>query len=168
MRLFIAIGFDDEFVDALIGVQDQIWDAGIDGNYTKEENLHLTLAFIGECGDSDRVLDAMRSVPFSQFDLTLDGIGAFDGVWWAGLGGSDELSKYAARLRRALAAANVPFDKKRFSPHITLIRQPSRPAMPEVEVPAVTTAVKKISLMRSDRGRNGVIYTEIGSVCAKE
>ena len=167
MRLFIAVALDDAMVDALIDVQDQMWDAGVDGNYTKEENLHLTLAFIGEYNDPERVLDAMRSVPFSPFALTLDGVGAFGSLWWAGLGGSDALAGYAARLRRALAAANIPFDRKKFSPHITLIRRPSRDRIPPLSVPAATTTVREVTLMRSDRGKNGMIYTALGAVSAK-
>ena len=168
MRLFTAINFDDALTDALIGVQDQFWDAGVDGNYTKEENLHLTLAFIGEYGDPDRVLDVMRTVPLSPFELTLNGIGSFGELWWAGLDGSAALEKYASRLRRAFAEANIPFDRKKFSPHITLIRQPNRPTIPPVEVPAAAMIVRAASLMRSDRGKRGVIYTELGSVQATD
>ena len=166
MRLFIAINFDPAFVDALVAVQDAIWDAGVDGNYTKEENLHLTLAFIGEYGDPDAVLRAMERVPFSPVSLSLDGVGAFDSLWWAGLGASDALTAYARRLRRALAEANVPFDRKRFSPHITLIRRPSKPTLPPIDVPEAATVARRVSLMRSDRGKNGMIYTEIGGVDA--
>ena len=166
MRLFIAVNFDDAFIDALISMQDALWDAGVDGNYTKEENLHLTLAFIGEYGDPDAVLRAMERVPLEPFSLSLDGVGAFDSLWWAGLSASDELARYAARLRRALAEANVPFDRKRFSPHVTLIRRPSKPTMPPIDVPPASMTVRRVSLMRSDRGRNGMIYTEIGGVDA--
>ena len=166
MRLFIAINFDPAFVDALIAAQDAIWDAGVDGNYTKEENLHLTLAFIGEYSDPDAVLRAMERVPLSPIPLSLEGVGAFDGLWWAGVAASDELSAYARRLRRALAEANVPFDRKRFSPHVTLIRRPSRPTLPAIDVPRASMIARRVSLMRSDRGKNGMIYTELGGVDA--
>ena len=166
MRLFISINFDDALTDALISMQDALWDAGVDGNYTKEDNLHLTLAFIGEYGDPDRVLRVIESVPLSPFVLSLDGVGAFDGLWWAGLRSSDELAAYARRLRRALAEAQIPFDRKRFSPHITLIRKPSKPALPPIEVPDAAMTVRRVSLMRSDRSKNGMIYTELGGTDA--
>ena len=166
MRLFIAINFNDALTNALISMQDAIWDAGVDGNYTKEENLHLTLAFIGEYGDPGRVNDALQSVSFTPFPLALEGVGAFEGLWWAGLRASDELNALAKRLRRALADANVPFERKRFSPHITLIRRPSKSALPPIEVPKASMTVRRVSLMSSDRGKNGMIYTEIGAVDA--
>lgn len=166
MRLFIAVNFNDALTNALIDVQDQIWDAGVDGNYTREENFHLTLAFIGEYSDPERVLDALRRVSFTPFLLSLEGVGAFEGLWWAGLHDSDELNALARRLRHTLADAGIPFDRKRFSPHITLIRRPSKPGLPEIAVPKASMTVRRVSLMRSDRGRNGMIYTEIGGVDA--
>ena len=48
MRLFIAVVLSDEMKDALISIQNTMYDKGIRGNYTTEENMHLTLAFIGD------------------------------------------------------------------------------------------------------------------------
>ena len=67
------------------------------------------------------------------------------------------------RVRRALAQQEIPFDRKRFSSHITLLRR-ARGHVPELRTEPVTMTVNAISLMRSDRGRNGMIYTELGSV----
>ena len=129
--------------------------------YTSEENMHLTLAFIGEYPDADLVLDALSTVPFTPFDITLEGIGCFGDLWWAGLKESVPLMSVVRRIRRALAESEIPFDRKRFSPHITLIRKASG-KMPGIQVQPVTMTVSTISLMRSDRGRNGMIYTELG------
>ena len=75
------------------------------------------------------------------------------------------------RLRRALAEADIPFDKKKFSPHITVIRRAngtlSAEAADEIAANAimehggVSMTVDHISLMRSDRGKYGMIYTEL-------
>lgn len=50
MRLFIAIQFEEKILDALNDFQDDLKEKGVTGNYTKRENLHITLAFIGEYG----------------------------------------------------------------------------------------------------------------------
>ena len=55
MRLFIAIQLDDTIKNALTGIQAALRAARVSGNYTKIENLHLTLAFIGEYDDPDYV-----------------------------------------------------------------------------------------------------------------
>ncbi|MDR1042323.1 MAG: RNA 2',3'-cyclic phosphodiesterase, partial [Clostridiales Family XIII bacterium] len=52
MRLFIAINFSEEIKDALCETIADLRDASRRGRYTHRDNLHLTLAFIGE---SDRV-----------------------------------------------------------------------------------------------------------------
>lgn len=74
---------------------------------------------------------------------------------------SAPLAAIVRRIRRALGDAGIPFDRKRFSPHITLIRRADG-RMPGINVEKVEMTVSGISLMRSDRGRNGMIYTEIG------
>ena len=166
MRLFIAINLSDEMKNALLDLQNELFDHGVRGRYTTEENLHLTLAFIGEYPDAEPVLDAMLEVSFKPFELTLDGMGRFEDLWWAGVKDSVSLAAVARRIRRALAEHEIPFDRKRFSPHITLIRKASG-ELPGVHPRPVSMTVETISLMRSDRGRNGMIYTELGTLEAE-
>lgn len=164
MRLFIAIQFNRPMEDALTAVRDQWIRQGIKGNYTRRENWHLTLAFIGEYAHPERVLSAMESVPLQPFPLEPDGVGSYGGLWWVAPKVTDEMQAYVKALRRALADAGIPFDRKKFSPHITMIREPSSNRIPPVALPVAGMTVSHVSLMRSDRGKNGVIYTEIGGV----
>ena len=65
----------------------------------------------------------------------------------------------------AFADAEIPYDRKKFSPHITLIRKAvCRKGMPGISIPHKSMTVNKITLYRSDRGKHGMIYTELGSV----
>lgn len=137
-----------------------------EGKENGKENMHLTLAFIGDYPDPQPVLDALSDVEFTPFDISLDGIGSFGDLWWAGINESVPLESVARRVRRALADHDIPFDKKRFSPHITLIRKATN-NMPGVQVHPKGMTVEEIALMRSDRGRNGMIYTEVGVNCAR-
>lgn len=139
---------------------------GVRGNFTKPENLHLTLAFIGEYSDPDLVKEIIEGIEFAPFDVALDGMGSFGNLWWAGIKQSDRLEVLARILRRRLAENDVPFDRKRFSPHVTLVRKPESvmPLSPNDYAEIIRGAamtVDHISLMRSDRGRNGMIYTEL-------
>ena len=166
MRLFIAINLSQEMRESLIDLQNDWYDSGVRGNYSPEENLHLTLAFIGEYPDAGQVMDALKSVRFTPFPLALEGVGAFGDLWWAGLTDSPALSALAKRVRHALATAGIPFDRKRFNPHITLLRRASVGKMPPACAAPASMTVNGFSLMRSERGREGMIYTELGSVCA--
>jgi len=65
MRLFCAIELPDEIKGRLAYIQDQ-WDNNHEYkiSWTKRENLHVTLKFLGEVDDQSlaRLLDAMRSL----------------------------------------------------------------------------------------------------------
>ncbi len=182
MRLFISIQMNDEMRDALTQIQHSMQRQGVRGNFTREENLHLTLAFIGEYPDPYDVKDVLDQIEFDAFAIKLEGLGSFGSLWWAGVRGNDELNALAKQLRRALADAGIPFDRKKFSPHITLVRKPEvagrgmegrrgipecvdrRRGIPEAvlsDLPAAEMTVDHISLMRSERGRHGMIYTEL-------
>ena len=90
----------------------------------------------------------------------------FSEVWWAGTENCNELAALAKSLRHELAEAGIPFDKKKFTPHITMLRKPVYPDRDEVRTTIKTTqmTVDHFSLMLSTRGKNGMIYTELGRV----
>ena len=112
MRLFIAIQFPPDILESLTDFQDDLKAMGVIGNYTKPENLHLTMAFIGEYGDPDAALDAMEEAAFRPFPLKLKGVGDFGDIFWGGIEDSPELISYNKRLRRALADAGLPYDRR--------------------------------------------------------
>ncbi len=162
MRLFIAIGLSEEVKAALIDAQNDLYDKGVRGNFSPEENLHITLAFIGEYGDPDEVLEALSGIKLKPFEICLDGCGSFGDLWWAGIRPCPALNAVVRRVRRRLAEANIPFDRKQFDPHITLVRKAENAVPVQIKNAAMT--VDRISLMRSDRGKRGMIYTELGQI----
>ena len=163
MRLFIAVQLSEDMRDAICKVQEDLLRKGVRGNYTPRENLHLTLAFVGEYNDPDHVLEIMNGISLDPLELRLEGMGCFGDLWWVGLESSTALQGYVRQLRHALAEAGIPFDRKRFSPHITVLRRASMEMsrLPEVSVKGVGMIADHASLMRSDRGKRGMIYTEI-------
>ncbi len=163
MRLFIAVRLSENMRDAICNVQNDLLRMGVRGSYTPRENLHLTLAFIGEYNDTEQVLEVMRGISFEPFELRLEGMGCFGDLWWAGLEPSVGLQGYVRQLRHALAEAGIPFDRKRFSPHITMLRRASADIskLRGISIKGNGMIADHTSLMRSDRGKRGMIYTEI-------
>jgi len=166
MRLFITIQLNDELKDELEDVQLLMRDNGIHGNYTRRENLHLTLAFIGDYSDSYYVKEILDGIDFEPFTIRNEGVGSFGNLWWSGISECRELDILVRRIRRALADADIPFDRKRFRPHITLIRKPKPedsaiPGGAAEHLGRSEMAVEHISLMRSDRTKTGMKYTEM-------
>ena len=167
MRLFIAIPLSNLAKDAVRQIQNTFRAAGVRGNYTRPENLHLTLAFIGEYGDPNEVLDALETVEFEPLLLTMDRLGRFDDLWWTGFADSPELNTLVKRLRRALAEAGIPYDRKKFMPHVTILRRadvPSRDHLPQAQPAPQQMMAERVVLFSSTRGKNGMIYTELGSI----
>ena len=163
VRLFIAVQLSEEMRDEICKVQAELQRMGVRGSYTPRENLHLTLAFIGDYSDPEQALEVVNGIPFEPLELKLDGMGCFGDLWWAGLEPSSVLQGYVRQLRHALAEAGIPFDRKRFSPHITVLRRASleMSRLPGISIEGIGMIADHASLMRSDRGKRGMIYTEI-------
>ena len=164
MRLFVAVEPSPGFLAVLTDLQERLREAGVTGKFRDPSGLHLTLAFIGEWPeDVTGILPVVRK-PFS---ITLSHLGIFPeaNVLWAGIRPCEELEHLAGQVRRNLANEGIPFDRKRFNPHITLARKPfvpERVILSEIGVPAVSMIVDDVCLYRSDRGKNGMVYTVIG------
>lgn len=167
MRLFAAIKPDNKTLLTLENLKEQIKKQGIRGNYTVQSNLHITLAFIGEYPDPSKVLDVMKNVPFSRFSITVNGTGNFGELYYADVSVSENLKTYVKELRQALGDAGIPYDKKCFSPHITLLRRANRPVA-AINVKPVEMKADRVILMRSDRTPSGMVYTPVGSVYKSE
>ena len=168
MRLFIALQFNEAMLDSLDEFQRNLKKLNVTGRYTPRENLHLTLVFIGEYEDAQPVLEAMKRSAFRPIKISTEKAGCFGDLLWVGLSENKALYAYVKRLKNELTSSGIPFDSKRFTPHITLVRKSSIESemIPEFKVPCESMVVKRVSLMQSSFGENGVKYTEIGSVRA--
>lgn len=162
MRLFIAIQLDNAIKDELCMVQKRLQMQGVKGNFTTRENMHLTLAFIGEYPDPGFVCDVLSDVIFEPVRLVIDGFGSFGDLYWIGIKEDANLNANVKRIRRALADNGIPFDKKKFAPHMTIARKIvyDKGFPTDAPFPAAMD-VEYISLMRSDRGKAGMIYTVV-------
>jgi 2'-5' RNA ligase len=161
MRLFVAIRFNPRMLGALSLLMDTLKRSGVRGRYTSLNQLHLTLAFIGETNKNAEALRVLQSVPVPQMTLELDKIGHFGPLIYVGLKETPELMEYVQTLREALKRAGIPYDAKPFRPHITLVRKGSH-IHQAVQIPGAAMDVAAISLMKSEFTERGVKYTEIG------
>ena len=126
MRLFVAICFDGDAAEKFIKIQKDLLKMG-KGRSTAKEALHLTLAFLGEIPDDliPAVRDALRSVYMQPMSLKIARVGTFSeskGLWWAGIEGNRYLNDLQGRIAAALDNAGIRFQKEKFSPHVTLVR----------------------------------------------
>ena len=166
MRLFIAVQLSDEMKTAVIGTMHGLKQAGVKGSYVPAANLHMTLAFIGEVPDADgvqAVKDAMRAIRYKPFRLSLAGLGTCGDRLWVGLKGNQGLSALSKSVREALDASAIEYDRKGFTPHITVVRKMSG-KWQQVPPAKGDMMVKRVSLMRSDMKDGKRVYKEIFAV----
>ena len=161
MRLFIAICLSQEMQKTLVSVMHSLKKQGVEGNYVPAQNLHMTLAFIGEYDNPGKVQEVIKKVPFPEFHLHLTGTGNFGNLFWAGVKGNQKLKTYVKDLRSALRDAGIPCDGDKFVPHITLIRKMSAKKSYQIQMPKSEMTVKKVSLMKSELRDGRRVYKEL-------
>jgi 2'-5' RNA ligase len=173
VRLFIAINFNDETRAKLLALRDELKSKSQRGNFSLPENLHLTLAFLGECDGKQTVTikDILKAVEFDPFVAKIERIGRFKrdsgNIWWAGLSESNPLLILQKDLTNKLNAEGVKLDTRKYSPHITLGREVATSATPWTIEPFLETVIK-IDLMKSERVNGKLIYTAIFSKEAEQ
>ena len=121
----------------------------------------MTLAFIGEYKDPDKVKKVMEKVSLPQCRLSLSEKGNFGNLLWAGVKGNQKLKSYVKELREELKNNGIPFDQEKFVPHITLIRKASARKPYQVRLPKAEMTVEKVSLMKSEMKNGKVVYKEL-------
>lgn len=161
MRLFIAVRLSDQMNKSLIQCMHDLKKQGVAGNYVPAQNLHITLAFIGEYDDPEKVKSIIHSIPLPKFRLSLSHTGMFGNLLWAGIKGNQKLKTYVKELQAALTANGIPCDRKKFVPHITLIRKVSAKKPYQIHISKASMTVKKVSLMKSERRNGKIVYTEL-------
>ena len=163
MRIFIAIRFTEAFRSSILDAQDGLKEYGVRGNYTQPDNLHLTLAFIGETERVEEIKAAVDAVKFEPFVIRTGKMGCFNGrsrVVWLGIEGEDKVKAIAQQLRRNLDQRGIDYAKGKFSPHITLVRQPSEMSF-DIDVESESMTVSNIYVMKSERINGRLVYTAL-------
>jgi 2'-5' RNA ligase len=129
-RLFVAIRPPEHIVDLLIDAMDDSPEL----RWVGDEQLHLTLRFVGEVERpmANDLAAALAAIRFECFELGINGIGRFDrrngGALWAGVEPKATVAALAAKVERACQEAGLAPERRAFHPHITLARWKGRSA----------------------------------------
>jgi len=168
LRVFFAVWPDAAAREALAKLARAVT-AAAGGHAPAIENLHLTLAFVGDVAE-ERVaalravgLEASTGVP--AFDLSLDRVGVFrgSGIAWAGASCIPaELLQLVSRLNEALTAQGFPTDPRPFQAHVTLARRCRRQPGANGATPIAWT-VATLTLNASELAPGGPRYRELAA-----
>jgi 2'-5' RNA ligase len=171
-RLFVAIRPPEPIRDLLIDAMDD----SADFRWQDEEQLHLTLRFVGEV---DRPLAEDLALALSQiraaaFEIRIRGTGRFEqrnsGALWAGLEPKAPLAALAAKVERLCQSVGLEPERRTFHPHITLARWKGRRTREVADYLDRTRAlasdpfeVDRFTLFESRLSRHGAHYEEVAT-----
>ena len=173
MRLFVAICLPPE-VKAALGRGIAVLKQQGRGSFTRPNNLHLTLAFIGETTRWKEAAQALRAVQAPAFSLTIASSGQFGRqLIWAGADRTGELSLVQQQVSQALEQAGFRLEQRAFQPHLTLCRrfEPytrlDKSAL-DTALGRTTFLVEEITLMRSERIDGKLTYTPVAAQALRQ
>lgn len=160
LRLFFALWPDEGTRGALERLSEAMHRA-CGGRRVSADKLHATLAFLGAqpAARVPELISAASAVGAPAFELVLDEARYWkhNRIGWTGASRVPEAVEVLSRLlREELSARGFAFDPKPFVPHVTLVRDASRPQ----ELPAFTPIrwpVQSFSLVHSSGGRYSVL-----------
>jgi len=175
-RLFVAIRppaqIREQLLDLMEGVPDLRWQ--------QDEQLHLTLRFIGgvERPVAEDLATALTQICFEPFELSLDGVGRFEkrrhGALWAGVAPRDQLKALNAKVERACQSAGLEPERRAYHPHITVARWKGRaPCLDRFlgQHGGLTSApwqVDEFILYESRLGREGAHYEPVAKYALRD
>jgi len=134
------------------------------GRAVRANNIHLTLAFLGEVPDAVGARAVGAGLCAAPFELVLDRI-----EWWRHNGLvvaraavlPEALVDLQRTLVEALHVAGLPAEARAFKPHVTLVRDVRRePELPAV--PAIHWPILDLALMESVRTDKSLSYRSAG------
>ena len=109
-------------------------EGGVPGaRWASEEQLHLTLRFIGEVDGNvaHDIDDALAGIRAPAFTLELAGVGEFGGkrprALWAGVRPNEALLHLQKKVETALQRIGLAAEERKFSAHVTLARMRASP-----------------------------------------
>jgi 2'-5' RNA ligase len=169
MRLFIAITFAEEIKQQLASSGQAIAALSLHASLKRQENFHLTLAFLGDALEEAQAClaidTALNKAPVASFKLYSGKAGVFrrsgGDIHWLGLKPSPELNTLYAGLSSALAEIGFSVENRPYSPHITLAREVKGLNSVLPPPPRFIIPVNKLTLMNSEQKHGLLTYTPI-------
>jgi 2'-5' RNA ligase len=181
LRIFIAIEFDNDFKNNIKNIQNHLKAYSLQGNFSRIENFHITLKFIGEINISrlEPIIKATTETAslFNPFNICLNELGYFSSqnkkTIWIGIKDTSHLlENLANKLDNSLSLFGFEKEKREYAPHITLARQVILKEnidyiRKNIDIPDKMINVKQISVMESKREKGLLIYSPLYVISLK-
>lgn len=182
IRVFLAVLLPDEIRATLADVGRKLQASGADMRWVAEDNLHITIKFLGDvrptavCVIAQAVQTACEGI--EPFAVAITGVGAFmksgaPGVIWAGMSqGGGRLGLLAEKIDEAISALGFEKEKCPFLAHITFGRarsvrgaaklQKLLDCLKDTNIGSVK--IDSIAVVKSELKPNGPVYSTLNTI----
>ena len=182
IRLFIALNIPQNIKEEIIWLRNSIITNPLNYKWEGSDKLHLTLKFIGKVDEGlvEKIQEEISFInEYKAFNCSLSKFGFFYSgrdprILWLGLNINNEIFTLVEKLNEELVKLGIEKERKRFKPHLTLMRVRKKLGKnfinsfvqwtPDEENSKLATTeflADSISLIKSELLSSGSKYTEI-------
>jgi len=175
IRLFTALIIPEEIKQKLLSTCHSLVDNPEQYRWVGADKIHLTLKFIGEVEEdlTEPIKDELAfAEEIKHFDCSISRFGFFfrngePKILWVGLNTDKRIHTLVEELNRRLSIFSIPVEKRRFKPHLTLLRLKQDPGeefiqnFKEHSFEEIKFILKTFALVKSELLQTGAQYTEI-------
>lgn len=164
MRIFYAVNFKEEIKELIYQEILKVNDNNL-ASFTRKENIHLTIYFVGEIDKMklDYYIEVLSNIKFNKFEIEVEGFDFFekkDGkIWFLKVKENLILGDIYKQITKKLSLSQT-----NYIPHITLARRlKNNQFILKSNLASLKIEVDSISLMESRFVNNKIAYIEIVS-----
>lgn len=168
MRSFIGIPLNRITQDEIYKVYPKIKNL----KFTKRENLHITLKFLGEIAEDkiEKIKEIMKNScrEIEKFKISCNRLSSFPSltsarvIWVNIINGADIIEKIYNRLENKLSELGFKKENRKYIPHITIARTKNTVDTTNyLKKFEINSLVESIILYKSNLKPCGPVYTKI-------
>ncbi|MDE7107604.1 MAG: RNA 2',3'-cyclic phosphodiesterase [Clostridiales bacterium] len=174
MRVFIALNIPDKMRDNLERSASQFKDLATGGSFTKKDNYHVTLHFLGNVEQSNLIyvqsaMDKVKNLPAPRLAISQFAVLRASDIVCARFNKNANLTALHDALADNLEKMGFTVERRAYRPHVTMIRKYAF-SLPFSEVTKNVTVYNKpfdapeVVLYESVFKDNGVTYNPLYSI----
>ncbi len=171
MRFFFALTFNDKAKRYLMDYQKKLRKHAIKGRNTRGQNLHVTLAFIGESSQEqkNKLIEILHQLTPDCDHLVVDRLGSFcqksGRLVWMGISKTQELMELHSNLQKKLTESSFVTESQKYLPHITLARHIyGNIKLEKIHIDPYLIDVRSIALLESKFIDGRLVYQIIDEI----
>jgi len=182
MRAFIAVEIDNLTKQKISDLISNLKKSGADVKWITEDQMHLTLKFLGNIDESKtrEISDVLSSISsnFKSFTISLSNIGAFPNlnrprIIWVGIDkGAEYLKTISEKIETGLKKLEFEKEDREFNLHLTLGRVKTSKNLSELKKLLNETLfnsqneikINSLILFQSTLTPKGAIYSKLSTI----